>query len=133
MDPELVKAITYAQKVLSATLDVLEAALKRDEPTELNHNAPDRGTVGLRILCQSISNFRAAILLVQLDQALEAKVLVPLLYENLLWQAALLEHGSEFVADIREDELFNRRILCELAVKFGKDVNAPGGIGPQGN
>ena len=59
-------------------------------------------------------------------------MLVRLLYENLLWQAALLEHGSEFVADMREDEIFNRKVLCELAVKFGEDVNAPEALALRG-
>ncbi len=97
MDPELVRAINYAQKLLDAAIDVVGAA---PEHVELNQNwAQDPKIVGLTILCRSISNFRAAVLLVQQEQALEAKALVRLLYENLLWLAALRERGLEFVQD----------------------------------
>jgi hypothetical protein len=86
MDPELMKAINYAQKLLDAAIDVVGAAL---ECVELNQNwARDPKIVGLTILCRSISNFRASVRLVQQDQALEAKALVRLMYENLLWLAA---------------------------------------------
>jgi hypothetical protein len=115
MDPDLAKAINYAQKLLDAAIDVIGAA---PEYIELNQNwARDPKIVGLAILCRSISNFRAAMLLVQQEQALEAKALVRLLYENLLWQAALRERGFEFVQDMREDEVFNRTALGELTLK----------------
>ena len=75
--------------------------------------------MGLTILCRSISNFRAALLLVQDEhQKLEARVLVRLLYENLLWLAALQERGPEFVQDMREDEAFHRKALSELTLKI---------------
>jgi hypothetical protein len=84
MDPELVKAVDYAQKLLDAAMDVVGAA---PEHVELNQDqddwARDPKVVGLTILCRSISNFRAALLLVQDEhQKLEARVLVRLLYET---------------------------------------------------
>jgi hypothetical protein len=108
-------------------MDVVGAA---DGRVELNPNwARDPKIVGLTILCRSITNFRAAVLLVQQEQALEAKALVRLLYENLLWLAALRERGLEFVRDMREDEAFNRKALGELTLKItstqGGDVNGP--------
>jgi hypothetical protein len=127
MDPELAKAINYAQKLLDAAIDVVGAA---PECTELNQNwARDPKIVGLTILCRSISNFRAAMLLVQHEQAPEAKALVRLLYENHLWLAALRERGIEFVQDMREDEAVHRRTLGELTIKItstqGGDVSGP--------
>src|SRR5262249_17246415 len=83
MDPELAKDLRYAQKVLDAAIDVVGAAR-----IELNENwARDPKIVGLTILCRSITNFRAAALLVQQEHphVLEANALVRLLYENLLW------------------------------------------------
>jgi hypothetical protein len=60
---------------------------------------------------------------------LEANALVRLLYENLLWVAALKERGFEFVQDMREDEAFNRKALGELTLKMastqGGDVTGP--------
>ena len=104
MDPELAKAINYAQKLLDAAINVIGAA---PQCVELNHNwARDPKIVGLTILCRSISNFRASVRLVQQDQALEARALVRLMYENLLWLAALRERGLDFVEDMRKDEAF---------------------------
>ena len=130
-DPELAKAIEYAQKLLDAAMDVVCVA---PEYVELNENwAQDPKVVGLTILCRSISNFRAALLLVQDEhQKLEARVLVRLLYENLLWLAALKERGLDFVQDMREDEAFNRKALTELTLELnstqGGDVSGPAAL-----
>jgi hypothetical protein len=91
MDPELVRAINYAQKLLDAAIDVVGAA---PECVELNQNwARDPKIAGLTILCRSISNFRASVRLVQQEQPLEARALVRLMYKNLLWLGALRERG----------------------------------------
>jgi hypothetical protein len=42
---------------------------------------------------------------------------VRLLYENLLWLAALKERGIEFVEDMRQDEAFNRKALGQLILR----------------
>jgi hypothetical protein len=131
MDPELVRAINYAQKLLDAAIDVVGVAPER---IELNPDdwARDPKIVGLTILCRSISNFRAAVLLVQQEQKLEAKALVRLLYENLLWLGALRERGPEFVQDMLKDETFHRKALSELTLTLnstqGGDVTGPGAL-----
>src|ERR1700730_11908464 len=127
MDPELVKAIKCAQKLLDGAINVIGAA---PQCVELNHNwARDPKIVGLTILCRSISNFRASVRLVQQEQPLEARALVRLMYENLLWLGALRERGLEFVQDMLEDEAFNRKALGELTLKItskhGGDVSGP--------
>jgi hypothetical protein len=130
MDPELEKVLSYAQKVLDAAIDVVGAAR-----VELNESwARDPKIVGLTILCRSITNFRAAALLVQQEHphVLEANALVRLLYENLLWVAALKERGPEFVQNMREDEAFNRKALVELTLELnrtqGGDVSGPAAL-----
>jgi hypothetical protein len=125
MDPELARAIDFSQKLLNAAIDVVGAA-----HVELNENwAREPKVVGLTILCRSISNFRASVLLVQQQQVLEARALVRLMYENLLWLGALRERGLAFVQDMREDEAFNRKALGELTLrmtgKYGGDVSGP--------
>jgi hypothetical protein len=60
---------------------------------------------------------------------MEARALVRLMYENLLWLAALKERGLEFVRDMREDEASNRKALTELTLELnstqGGDVSGP--------
>jgi hypothetical protein len=125
MDPELAKAIDFSQKLLNAAIDVVGAA-----HVELDENwAREPKVVGLTILCRSISNFRASVLLVQQQQVLEARALVRLMYDNLLWLVALRERGLAFVQDMREDEAFNRKALGEMTLritgKYGGDVSGP--------
>jgi hypothetical protein len=90
MNPELAKAVDHAERLLSATINVVGAA-----KIDLNQDrARNPIVVGLTILCCSITNFRASLLLAQQEQVLEARALVRLMYENLLWLAA--HEGVEF-------------------------------------
>lgn len=78
VDQELAEAVDYAQKLLNVAIDVGRVA-----KVQLNQNwARDPKIVGLTLLCRSISNFRAAILLAQQQQVLEARSMVRQLYEN---------------------------------------------------
>jgi hypothetical protein len=128
MDAELAKAIQYSEKLMSAAIDVVGAA-----KVQLSQDlARDPKIIGLTILCRSISNFRAALLLVQQRHAMEARALGRCLYENLLWMGALRERGLDFVQDMLKDEGFNRQALAELTLrlskKHGADVNSPGSL-----
>jgi hypothetical protein len=106
MDAESTKAIQYSEKLMSAAIDVVGAA-----KVELTQDlARDPKIVALTILCRSISNFRAAMLLVQQRHIVEAKALGRCLYENLLWMGALRERGLDFVQDMLKDEAFKRAV-----------------------
>lgn len=128
MDAEAQKAIEYSEKLIGAAIDVVGAA-----EVVLNQNwARDAKIVGLSILCRSISNFRAAMLLVQQGHVMEARALGRCLYENLLWIGALRERGPEFVQDMLSDEAFNRQSLAELTLRLskrhGSDISSPDSI-----
>jgi hypothetical protein len=85
MDAESTKAIKYSERLMRAAIDVVDAAkLQLDKWLEAemqprlkagpNENlARDPKIIGLAILCRSISNFRAAILLVQQCHVTEAR------------------------------------------------------------
>jgi hypothetical protein len=124
MDAESTKAIQYSEKLMSAAIDVV-GATKVELAQDL---ARDPKIVALTILCRSISNFRAAMLLVQQRHIVEAKALGRCLYENLLWMGALRERGLDFVQDMLKDEAFNGQSLGELTLrlskKHGADVNS---------
>jgi hypothetical protein len=74
--------------------------------------------VALTILCRTISNFRASMLLAAQDSTLEARVILRLMYENLLWLSALREAGHAFVEDMRNDDAFNRAALSQLTLRL---------------
>lgn len=113
-DLELKKALEYAQRLLGAALDVVAAT--HIEPNQ--HRARDPRVIALALLCRSISNFRAAVLLVQQDQVMEARAIVRLLCENLLWLGALRERGSDFVKAIVSDERYKQRVLAQVTMKL---------------
>lgn len=114
IDPELSKAIEYAQRLLNVSIDVVGNS--RVRPNE--QRARDPKVVALNLLCRSISNFRAAVRLVQQEQVMEARALVRLLYENLLWLGALRERGAAFVQDMIADERHSREVIAELTLKL---------------
>lgn len=125
MDANAVKAIEYSERLMSAAIDVVGAS--KIEMTK--EWARDPKIVALSILCRSISNFRAAMLLVQQGHVMEARALGRCLYENLLWIGALRERGAEFVQDMLKDEAFNRQTLGEVTLRLsrkqGADVTSP--------
>jgi hypothetical protein len=124
-DPELSKVIEFAQRLLDASIAVVAAA--RFQPNQ--QGARDPRIIALSLLCRSISNFRAAVRLLQQEQAVEARALVRLIYENLLWLGSLRERGTEFVEEMIGDEQHNRRALAQLTLeltgKHGRDVTSP--------
>jgi len=127
-DPELKKALGYADRLLNAAIDVVAAThiqLKSDR-------ARDPRVIALTLLCRSISNFRAAILLVQQKHVMEARALVRLLCENLLWLGALRERGSDFVTEILSDDRYKQKVLAQTTMKLtgkhGGDVNSSGAM-----
>jgi hypothetical protein len=129
-DIELAKAIAHADKLLSTAIDVVGNAHAHITLDQTWARSPK--VVAVTILCRSISNFRASVRLAQDQQVLEARVLVRLMYENLLWLAALRERGAAFVEDMRQDEAFNRSALAEMTLRIsathGADVDAPGAL-----
>jgi hypothetical protein len=84
----------------------------------------------LTLLCRSISNFRAALILVRENNVLEACILNRCLYEKELWIAALRERGVEFLEEMRSDEAHARRSLAQLTLEIsgrhGADVDNEG-------
>ena len=63
---------------------------------------------------------------------MEARALVRLLYENVLWLNMVKLRGAKFVEEMREDEIANRKALAQLTMELtrrhGGDVNAPGAL-----
>jgi Family of unknown function (DUF5677) len=124
-DPETAKAIEYGLRLLDAAIDLVG-----DAKVELDDQwARHPHVVALTILCRTICNFRAALRLAQDEQVVEARALVRLMYENVLWLNMVKLRGAEFVEEMRQDEFANRKALAQLTMELtgrhGADVNAP--------
>jgi hypothetical protein len=125
---ETAKAIEYGQRLLNAAIDFVG-----DAKVELDDQwARHPHVVALTILCRSICNFRASLRLAQDEQVVEARALVRLMYENVLWLNMVRLRGAEFVEEMRQDEFANRKALAQLTIELtgrqGGDVNAPGAL-----
>ncbi|WP_156898811.1 DUF5677 domain-containing protein [Bradyrhizobium erythrophlei] len=127
-DPEFAKSVAYAQKLLDASIAVVGAC-------HINLNAQgarDPKIVALSLLCRSISNFRASVRLAQQDQPSEARAMVRLLNENLLWIGSLREKRAEFVKEMIEEERHNQKVLAQVTLdltrKHGGDIASDGAL-----
>ena len=128
MNEENGKAFAFRERLLSVAIDVVGAA-----QVQIDGNwAKDPKIIGLTLLCRSISNFRAALILVRENNVLEARILNRCLHENELWVAALRERGVEFIEEMRSDEAHARRSLAQLTLEIsgrhGADVDNEGGM-----
>ena len=112
----------FAEDLLGAAIEVVAEA-KVDITAE---GARDPKIVALALLCRTITNFRNAMVLAREEAIVEARTLVRLCYENLLWASAIHARGAQFIREMQSDEAANRKALGELALKFGNSETKTG-------
>jgi hypothetical protein len=128
-EEQIAKAKDLAERLLGLALDIVGAA-----QVTLDKNwARNPKIVGLTLLSRSLTNFRAAMLLLN-DRhvhVVEARVLARCIYENLIWIGALRERGMVFVKEMLDDDAANRQALGQLSLKIstlmGGDPNDESG------
>ena len=103
MNSETAKAIEYGQRLLDAAIDLVSNAKVELDDQWARHPQ----VVALTILCRTICNFRASLRLAQDEQVVEARALVRLMYENVLWLNMVRVRGAKFVEEMRQDEFAN--------------------------
>jgi hypothetical protein len=116
-------AITFSEKLLGIAIDTVGAA-----NVSLSHlGARDPKIVSLALLCRTISNFKGAIVMVREGLVIEGRALTRCCYENLIWAAALNERGSEFVADMLNDDAASRKTIGQVTLKLSSRAGADNG------
>src|SRR5262249_55330265 len=112
------QAKNLAERLLGTALDVVgEAQVTLDENWARNPKV-----VGLTLLSRSLTNFHAAIILLN-DwhvHVVEARALARCIYENLIWIGALRERGLNFVKKMLNDDAANKPTLGELVMKISR-------------
>ena len=109
-------AFKFAERLLGVAIDIVGAAkVELDETWARNPKV-----VGLALLCRSITNFRAAMILIRERHVVEARTLGRCLHENALWIAALRERGTEFVKAMIDDDAFNKQQIAEMTLKISR-------------
>jgi Family of unknown function (DUF5677) len=113
-------AITFSEKLLGIAIGTVGAA-----NVSLSHlGARDPKIVCLALLCRTISNFKGAIVMVREGLVVEARALTRCCYENLIWAGALNERGSEFVADMLNDDAASRKAIGQVTLKLSSRPGA---------
>lgn len=125
MTPAEKEAFQFAEDLLGVAIDVVGAA--RIEVSA--EGARDPKIVALTLLCRTITNFRNAIVMAREEAIVEARTLVRLRYENLLWVAAIQARGAEFIKEMQLDEAANRKAPGELSLKFASPETRDGAAG----
>ena len=67
--------------------------------------------LALMLLARTASNLKAALILLDSGQIVEARTITRCCLENLYWVVGLAEDGDKFVKQMRDDELSHRRAL----------------------
>jgi hypothetical protein len=113
-------AISFSDELVGIAIETVGAS----NVSISNLGARDPKIVSLALLCRTISNFKGAILLVREGFVVEARTLTRSCYENLIWAAALNERGSEFVADMLNDDAASRKAIGQITLKLSGRTGA---------
>lgn len=71
----------------------------------------DPSFLALALLARTASNLKAALILLDARQIVEARTITRCCLENLYWVIGLAEDGDKFVKQMRDDELSHRRTI----------------------
>jgi Family of unknown function (DUF5677) len=126
--PEEEGAFAFAQELLAFALELARAP---ELPPITPESRRDPKLVGLTLLCRSITNFRAVLVLVRVNppNVVESRALARLIFENFFFLTALCEKGADFVSAMKSDEAANRKALGEFAFKKLADAVKGGNHG----
>lgn len=112
-------AFALAEGVLKLANDLIDAVI----PDVIVVGARSPKSLGLALLCRSVSNFTGALIMARENQAMECLTLVRSCFENVLLVAGLCERGAEFVKEMRSDNAANLKTFGKL-LRLGPDVAA---------
>ena len=112
-------AFALAEGALKLANDLIDAVF----PDLLAASPWSPRSLGLTLLCRSVSNFTGALSMARENQAIECLTLVRSCFENELLVAGLCERGPEFVKEMRSDDAANLKSYGEL-VRGGPDAAA---------
>jgi hypothetical protein len=112
-------AFALAEGVLKLANDLIDAVI----PDVIVVGARSPKSLGLALLCRSVSNFTGALIMARENQAIECLTLVRSCFENVLLVVGLCERGAEFVKEMRSDNAANLKTFGKL-LRLGPDVAA---------
>jgi Family of unknown function (DUF5677) len=103
--PDVATWTTFAANLRKIGLDIFACA--NVQVTEAR--AADLRVLALMLLARTLSNLKAALILLREDQIVEARAISRCLYENQYWVLALLKDGDKFRSDMVNHEMRHKR------------------------
>lgn len=103
--PDMPTWVSFAAGLRQAGLRLLaESNVK-----ETNDGKAELKITGLMLLSRTLSNLKAALLLLEKKQIVEARIVARCCYENHLWALGLVRGGRKFKDDMIGDEMRHKR------------------------
>ena len=110
------QGLDLAQRLYAKGVDVFDGA--DVPPTEAGLRYPK--VIALTLLARTLSEMRAATLLLDHGQVVEARTLVRGMCENLFWAAALARKGDAFVEEMKLDDVTSRKARTAGLIEWAK-------------
>jgi hypothetical protein len=88
--------------------------IERADVTTARAALEDRQSMALALLARTLSNLKAAILLLDNSQIVEARIVVRCCIENFFWMGALIKDGEVFIKKMHRDALFQIKTIDQF-------------------
>jgi hypothetical protein len=111
-----VKWFDYCRRLHTAGTRIIEESDRMTIGSRTN----DPKVLALQILCRTLSNFNAAVLLIETNFIVEARTLTRSCFENFLWLAELADRGAEFVEEMVRDETASQQGRGKIALSWSE-------------
>ena len=105
--------------------ELRHAGLRIFAASEVRAAADDKHQLqiaGLTLMARTLSNFKAALLLLREKQIVEARVIARCCYENSLWVLGLLKGGQKFKNEMIGHDMKHKRITLQTVFSSRVDL-----------
>jgi hypothetical protein len=102
-----------------------QAGLRIFATSEVRETGDDKSQLqiaGLTLLARTLSNFKAALLLLREKQIVEARTIARCCYENSLWVLGLVKGGQKFKNEIIGHDMKHKRITLQTVFSSRIDL-----------
>jgi uncharacterized protein DUF5677 len=107
----------FAKRLHNAGSGLLNTAEKMPRPSKQIITA-------ITLLVRTLSNHRAAILLLQEKHIVEARTITRCCYENALWLGRLFDEGEAFLREMMDDDVSHRKTRGQFVFERGLPLEA---------
>jgi len=108
--------LKYCRRLYDAGLRIISES----DLMAVGSNVKDPKVLALALVCRTLSNFNAAVIMIEAGLIVEARTLTRSCFENLLWLAQLADRRDEFVAEMVRDEVTSQQGRGKIALSWAE-------------